>query len=363
MTLKNIKWTLLVGLLTFNIQYGLSQVDNYQKNKQISEGEEALYQKDLEENPNSAEPHWRHANTMAEFTFNAYKSALKYYNKALEIDSTNADIYKDYGDYLADKLGAIDEAKIIYEKGLQYSPDSKGIKEKIQRVNDAIAKRAEDIKLRSFGTTDKKQISHNLSYSSITNLDSLKAVVTDKKSKYHYDMQLDKFMNDQLLGEYETYLLLIGYTQTKDYNPYNYNDIDNLYQLANAGQFDKAIKKGKEILKVNPLNPTAYRELMYCYRKKGNTETAEKYQKRIQQVFNAMLYTGNGTCEKPYVTFWVKEEYNFARYIGLPPTGQYSTGMCGGGMADKLEVYNTDTKEKEIIHFNIMPIFKKTMGK
>jgi tetratricopeptide (TPR) repeat protein len=156
---------------------------------------------------------------------------------------------------------------------------------------------------------------------------------------------------------------LATHKQTNNYNPYNYKDIENLSELASAGKFDEAIAKGTEILKVNPLNPSANRELMYCFRKKGDFKTAEKYQNRIHQIFNAMLYTGNGTCEKPYVTFWVKEEYNFAYYTGFSPTGQYSTDTCGGGMADKLEVYNPNTKEKEIIHFNIMPIFRKTMGK
>ena len=157
--------------------------------------------------------------------------------------------------------------------------------------------------------------------------------------------------------------MLIGYTQTENYNPYNYNAIDNIYTLAGNGQIDEAIKKGEELLNTNPLNPSLNRVLMYCYRKKGNNEKAEYYHKRILTVFNAMLYTGQGTCEKPYITFWVKEEYNFARHIGLSPTGQYSTGMCTGGMADKLETNNPKTEEKEIIHFNIMPIFKKTMKK
>lgn len=357
------KLLLFTGLFLFITSFGFSQVDNYQKNKLASETENALYEKALKENPNSAKPHWEHANRMAEFTFNAYKDAWKFYKKALEIDSTNAEIYKDYGDYLFDKYAAIDEAKIIYEKGLSYSLENKSLKEKIQLVNETIAKREEDKKLRSFGMTLKKQVAHDYSYQDITNLDSLKLIVTDKKSKFYYSTQLDKFLNNQLLSEYETYLLLIGYTQTNDYNPYNYNDIDNLRQLSNTGQYENAIKNGQELLTTNPLNPSIYRELMYCYRKTENTEIAEKYKLKIQQIFNAMIYTGNGSCEKPYVTFWVKEEYNFAYYVGLTPTGQYSTEMCSGGMADKLEVYNTDTQKKEILHFNIMPIFKKTMGK
>ncbi len=354
---------LLAGLLLGNVQYGFAQVDNYKKNTKTSEEAEAVYNKDLKKNPNSALPHWRYANVMAEFTFNAYKDAWKYYLKALDIDSTTADIYYDFSNYLAYKLEELDDAKAVCEKGLQFAPDNQKLKANLKKFDEIIEKNNEDARLYSFDKTDKRFIQHDMKYSDISNIDSLNKVVTDGKSNFKYEKLLTNFNSGKTLTDYEVYLMLIGYTQTENYNPYNYNAIDNIYTLAGNGQIDEAIKKGEELLNTNPLNPSLNRVLMYCYRKKGNNEKAEYYHKRILTVFNAMLYTGQGTCEKPYITFWVKEEYNFARHIGLSPTGQYSTGMCTGGMADKLETNNPKTEEKEIIHFNIMPIFKKTMKK
>ena len=52
------------------------------------------------------------------------------------------------------------------------------------------------------------------------------------------------------LTDYQVYLLLIGYTQTDNYNPYNYNAIDTIYSLAIEGQIDEAIKMEKSFLKV-----------------------------------------------------------------------------------------------------------------
>lgn len=116
---------LVAGLLLGSSQFSLAQVDNYQKNKKASEEAEAAYYKDLKKHPNSALPHWRYANIMAEFTFNAYKDALKYYLIALDIDSTNADIYFDFSNYLADKLNEIEYVKSACEKGLSFAPVTK----------------------------------------------------------------------------------------------------------------------------------------------------------------------------------------------------------------------------------------------
>ena len=354
---------LLTGLLLGSFHYGFSQVDNYQKNKKTSEEAEVAYKKDLKKNPKSALPHWRYANVMAEFTFNAYKDAWKYYLKALDIDSTNTDIYFDFSNYLAYKLNEVEDAKAVCEKGLQFVPDNQKLKDNLKKFDEIIEKNNEKVRLYSFDKTDNRFIQHNLEYSDIANFDSLSKVVTVETSNFKYEKLLNDFIGGKALTDYEVYLMLIGYTQTENYNPYNYNAIDNIYELAGNEQIDEAIKKGEELLNANPLNPSLNRVLMYCYRKKDNNAKAEYYHNRILAVFSAMLFTGQGTCEKPYVTFWVKEEYNFARYIGLSPTGQYSTGACTGGMADKLETYNAKTDDKEIIHFNIMPIFKKVLKK
>ncbi|MFN0213489.1 MAG: DUF4919 domain-containing protein [Saprospiraceae bacterium] len=354
---------LLAGLFLGSLQLGTAQTGQMRQNAKISKKAAAAYNKDLKKNPNSALPHWKYANVVAEFSFLEFKDAWKYYLKALEIDSTNADIYFDFSNYLTNKLNDLNLAIGVCEKGLEFAPDNIKLKDNCKRLGDIIEKRNESIRLYSFDKTDKRFIPHNMEYSDIANIDSLSKVVTDEKSDFKYEKKLDNFNREILLTDYEVYLLLIGYSQTEDYNPYNYNAIDILYSMASNGQIDKAILYGEELLKTNPLNPTLNRELMYCYRKKGDGIKAEYYHKRMLTVFNAMLFTGQGTCEKPYVTFWVKEEYNFVRYLGLSPTGQHSMASCAGGMGDKLGTHNSKTEAEEMIHFNIMPIIKKTMKK
>ena len=354
---------LLAGFMLCSIQYGFAQVDNLQKNSKIREDAEAAYNSDLEKNPNSALPHWRYANTMAEFTFVAYKDAWRYYVKALDIDSVNPDIYFDFSNYLAFKRNELTDAKAVCKKGLLLAPGSQKLEDNLVIFDKLIEEKKMKTEFYSFGRTDKRSIQGNLQYSEIANIDSLNKVVTDARGRNKFEMYLIRFNNDEVMSNYEVYLMLVGYTQTKDYNPYNYNAIDDIYELADNGLIDDAIDKGENLLLTNPLNPSLNRVLMYCCRTKGDKEKAEYYHSRILKVFDAMLFTGKGSCEEPYVTFWVREEYNFLSYIGLAPAGRNSTGMCTGGMADMLQAYSPRTEEKETVHFNIMPIFKKELRK
>lgn len=133
---------------------------------------------------------------MAEFTFNAYKDACKYYLIALDIDSTNADIFFDFSNYLADKLNEIEYAKSACEKGLSFAPDNQKLNSNLKRYDEIIEKNNEMVRLYSFNKTDKRFTEHNIEYSVIANIDSLSKVVTDDKSEFKYEKLLANFINE-----------------------------------------------------------------------------------------------------------------------------------------------------------------------
>lgn len=356
---------LAIAFLLLISSAGMAQVDNMAKNRKMMEDADAIYKKDLEDNPNSALPHWAYANTMAAFTFNAYKGAWKFYLKALEIDSTNADIYYDFSNYLAYKLDAVEDAKKFCERGLSFTPNNQKLKDNVVAFEEQLNKQHNDELLYAFDTSDKRFVTHDIAYDKLANVDSLAQSIMNSDAKYQ--SLLNDFNTGKSLSDYDVYRLLAAYTYTPNYSPYRYDEIMSVYNLADQNKLDEAIKAGEALLPSNPLNPSLNRVLMFCYRKKGDTVKGEYYHKRVLAVLKAMLFSGDGTCEKPYMTFWVKEEYNFALYIGLEPTGAYKTLACPVGMADHLETYNPKTKEKETIVFNIMAIYsmmmRKTSGK
>lgn len=358
MNMRVLKRGLLVGLGVLNIQWGLSQVDNYSKNKKISEDAELVYNKELEANPNSAKPHWNYANVMAKFEHNAYKNAWKYYIKALDIDSISADIYVDFGDYLINRLEDFESASLVLKKGLTFNENHSVLMQKISQVERKLEEE------KDFVFTKPSQYNEpSPPYSELTDFEKLNEEVKNKKSPYYYSKLLKQFLSDKTLTNREMYMLLIGYTQTEDYNPYNYKEIEKLYALGEAKKYKEAVKKAKELLKVNPVNSTIYGELIYCYKQLKETELVEKYRKRRTAIFDAMLYSGNGSKEEPYVTIAVKEEYAFVNYMGLKEAGDVNSGLVNGIMVDQLFVVHPKSNKKGSVHFNISTIFANTMNR
>jgi tetratricopeptide (TPR) repeat protein len=331
-------------------------------NKKLIEKEERQYQKDLRKNPGDVKTYWDHANNLAGFN-TEFRRAIDFYKKAAQVDSTNALLYKDYGKYLFDKLHAIDEAKEILTKSLALGCSDAEIMKYLESVNKLSELRAKELKLMDFGSSTARELNPAIDYKASTRFDSLKLIVTDTNSSYSYPKLLSRYLDDARgLTPAEMYMLILGYSRQPTYSPYNYNDISDVKGLVRFN-IDTAISKGLEVVRANPLNPSLNKELMYCYRKKNDFVTAEKFQYRVQQFFNGMLYSGNGTCDKPYISLWAREEYSFLSYLGYKPTDDHQMSNCSGQMAELLEPVNPATNKKESIYFNVQLIYLQSIGK
>jgi tetratricopeptide (TPR) repeat protein len=353
----------IFGLLVFLTveQIAFGQQDNYAKNTKLFEDEQARFESELKTNMDSAEVYWNHANIIAGFTFNVYKEAWQFYEVALSIDSSKVVYFIDYGKYLSEVMNYVYDAKVLYERGLKNFPSDQELKRALENVNSRIVKIEENKKLSSFGKAPTTGHPKATDYSKVTDFENLVEQTKNVKSEFYFNNLLDKFNADSNLTDEQVYMLLIGFTQQDEYRPYT-QEPDEVYKLNNVGNFDEAINKAKELLKDNPLMPSLYKELIYAYRKKGNQTLADISLKKMQSILNAMLYTGDGTCEKPYVAFWVREEYTLLKYLDYKKTGAIYIGTCAGQQADRLEVTNLTTNEQTIICFNITMILKKQRG-
>ncbi len=353
------RFILAISVLTLSF-HAFSKEDDKEKKK--IEKEERSFQKNVEKHPDDANIYWEHANKLADYN-SSVKAAQTFYLDALSRDSSNALIYKDYGKYLLNKLGDVDSARAVFTKALMLIANDNEVKDGLAAANKAIERRDIDNKMRSFGNTTVRQLDSTISYASLSNFDSLKALLIDNTYKNNYQSLLERFLaDDKSLKPEEMYLLIIGYTKQSSYSPFNYNDISSL-KITASHNLDSAIKMGKEIINTNPINPSLNRELMYYYRLKNDTVSANKYLYRVQQFFNGVLYSGNGTCERPYISLWAKEEYNFIDYLGYKRTDVYSMGVCAGQMAEILEAINITTAKREVIHFNIKLIYLHSVEK
>lgn len=352
--LRRLTAALFTTCLLFSFSVS-AQKDNYKKNNKISKAENKRYEEDLKNNPGSAEPHWRHANIVGKFDFQESEQAWKYYDKALKIDSTNAAIWSDFGEYILRVHEDMRTALYLYERALKLEPDNKALQDKVNDLTNKVEQIRETVRLRSIGRSDRRKVDHDIKYSVITNFDSLQAFTTNTEHPYSYEKLLKRFLEDDLMNEWEVYMLCLGYAKTEKYSPYA--DVSgDLFKSNKAGNWDKTIEYGDEVLKKNPVSGTAYRELMYAHRRKGENDIADRYQRRAQRLYEAMIFTGDGTCDKPYVTLTTTEEYALINYLGLYSTGSQALVTCNGSKTDLLKVEDQDNNPGEL-YFDVTLLF------
>ena len=351
---------LICSLSPFAFSQDKEKSKGNDEQKQIDK-EEQRFQKQLKHNPDDPDVYIEHAEKLASFK-STYQLAQYYYVKALKMDSSKYSYYKSYGKYLYERLYQIDTAWAILNRGLKISAADAEMKSTYLAVTNAIKQRETENRLRDVGTLSKREY-YSVTYSALSNFDSLLKILYDTTNKKCYDTLLKRFLaDDGNLTPEDMYFLIVGYSKQPDYTPFNYNDINELKRITSMN-FDTALVRGNELIKKNPLNPTLNREMMYIYRKKNNRSLADKYSDRVIRFYNGILYSGDGSCDKPYISLWAKEDYNFIKYLDCQTTDKYSMGTCAGQMAEIFEVVNSNTMEKEKIHFNAKLIYLRTVGK
>ena len=332
------------------------------KDKKIVGKEERLFAKNLKKKKDTASTYLLHANNLSGIPSQA-KRAAYFYQLAVKKDSANPEIFKGYGRYLFDYQHSYAESGAMLEKGLAIAKSDNEIRKYLVQAQEKIALQDADDKMRDFGTMSIKVTNPDSDYKSTTKFDSLKKLLADPGFGKNYGRLLKRYYaDDTTLTAGDMYLMIVGYSAEGTYNPFNYNDITELRMIA-SHDLDRAIKRGLELTVSNPLNPSLNRELMYYYRRKNQPDTAEHYHHRIRQYFNGMLYSGDGTCSKPYVSLWAKEEYNFIAYLGGKASDFHAMGTCAGQMSEEIEMTNLETKKTENIFFNVALIYMHTVGK
>ncbi len=316
------------------------------------------FQKKLKKNPNNAQLFWNHAKELIEYRSQIAR-ASDFYARAIELDSTNGMLFKDFGKYWFNNRRDYDKASAMFNKAIRFGVNDDEMKPFLEIIKKVFKMRDEEKKLLDFGTTNLRTLNTNVAYKSITNFDSLKKNIEDPNSKNNYQKLYDRLINDDPdFTPADMYMLMVGYSSQKFYNPYNYNDINQLKRISNV---DTAILVANELIKFYPVNPSINRTLMYLYRKKNDEATALKYFRRIRLYFDAMLYSGDGSCDKPYVTLWAQEEENFIAYLGNENNDEHIMGSCAGQMSEQLKMTNPETQKKEEINFNIQLIYRNAM--
>ena len=166
----------------------------------------------------------------------------------------------------------------------------------------------------------------------------------DKNSEYYYPKLLKRFnSSDSTLTNKDVIALQIGFTADKNYKPYETIDKEReVLGLISDKKYEKAIVECDKLLKTNPVNFTALMEKGFAYMKL-NKPDASFHKERTMKIINSIMWSGDGTIDKPHFVLSPIDGQTLIRYILGGSIGTMGSGSDKNGyFLDILEMTKDD---------------------
>lgn len=186
----------------------------------------------------------------------------------------------------------------------------------------------------------------------------------DSVSKYHllYKTLWRKFQqNDTNMSLNEYRHLYYGYTFQEDYNPYRISEfstkIQPLYynKTLTRAECDTIIKYAELSLADVPFDLNQMQFYIYALKTKKKNALASIWQFRLNHLIQAILSSGTGKLESPWVVISPVHEYNIANFAGLRVIDHKEINDS----IDQITVEETDPKKPKEFYFNVSYVKKE----
>ena len=171
----------------------------------------------------------------------------------------------------------------------------------------------------------------------------------------HYNKLLSRFRsNDKTLTVYEILCLMIGYTGTPNYRPYQYIKTERrIKELNDKEQYTEVLKACDTFLTVHPLSQQAIIEKAYAHHKLKQTDSAVFYKEQFARIMAAMDWSNDGRT--PETAMFAVGQYdgeNFIdKYYHADLGRDGSAEDKDGNLCDKLEMKFRKGGEEQSVTF------------
>ena len=191
--------------------------------------------------------------------------------------------------------------------------------------------------------------------------DQIKEEIINPKSKYFYPKLMQSYLsNDTILG-FEGYRhLYYGYTFQEDYNPFRESEfsqaIEPLYYKKEftRAECDSIEKYAEKTLNDNIFDFRQMNFYIFALKEKKKLARASIRQYRLNHLAAAILSSGNGTKESPWVVISPNHEYDLLNFLGYVATGHKELD----NNIDYISVNKTSKKSPDGFYFDASRIFE-----
>ncbi|MBO4871746.1 MAG: DUF4919 domain-containing protein [Muribaculaceae bacterium] len=161
----------------------------------------------------------------------------------------------------------------------------------------------------------------------------VKEVIENPKSIYYYPKLLQSFQSNDTVMTVEAYRnLYYGYTFQEDYNPFREsvysNVVEQLYykQPHTRAECDSIDKYAALALNDNIFDLNQMQYYIFVLKEKKKHARVAIRQFRLNRIIAAIMSSGKGTKEEPWVVIAPEHEYNIVNFLGFVATDHRDEG-------------------------------------
>ncbi len=158
-----------------------------------------------------------------------------------------------------------------------------------------------------------------------------------------------------------------AFAATPGYDPYS-SDIDQVEESLDTGGFNEALDKLMAAMKNRLLSPRAHMLASFIHHKLGDEEKAEMEAQMSGLFLAAILESGDGTRENPYLVMSTSDVYDVLRHLKKELAGQalvhdddngraYDHMTCNDGTDYWFDITLQMTKLQDVMNAKASPNF------
>ena len=199
--------------------------------------------------------------------------------------------------------------------------------------------------------------------------DKIKSETLDPYSRYYYPKLVRSFNSNDTIMNFEAYRdLYYGFIYQEDYNPFRTNDfegkeeVESLYyqQELTRDECDKIEKYAIQALDDNPFDIDQITYYIYSLKQKKKYARAAVRQYRLDKLIAAIMSSGRGTEDEPWVVLYPEHEYSLINFLGYVAKDHQE---LPGGIDCIKAASETDASKTKDFYFDVSRMLQEAARK
>lgn len=199
--------------------------------------------------------------------------------------------------------------------------------------------------------------------------DKIKSETLDPYSRYYYPKLVRSFKSNDTIMNFEAYRdLYYGFIFQEDYNPFRHtefegkDEVEELYykQPLSREECDKIEKYAVLALDDNLFDIDQLNYYIYALKQKKKYARAAVRQYRLDKLIAAIMSSGRGTEDEPWVVLYPEHEYTLINFLGYVAVDHQE--LPGG--IDCIKATNeNDKKKNKDFYFDVSRMLQEAARK